>query len=441
MPPRAIFAAVRGARIFSSNSNGTVAILFAVALFPIMLAAGGAIDYAATIRAKQSLDTLADSAALAAAEFAAQEYRSGNAGWNAAAISAGQKSFAAGTMTSRSDVTIAPPTVSVSMSGQTMSATVAYSAAVKTNVLRIARINTMAVRNSVTTGVTVAKFTDLHIVIDNSQSMGMAASAADENIIQTNLGTTCFLGCHINAWAGADTVASYRAAGATLRIDVIKNAVVQALTNLSTSTASGTVRVAIYTFNNSLTQVYPLSSNLSAAISAANAVDLSTDSGGTNITYSLNSLNAILPTPGTGMNAASPKGAVLLFTDAVQDHEEFTLATGVWANDPNWVPYSPSVYNMWDYQPIDPGGCAPIKAKGYAMLVLNAQYVITSTDLAEQSRYADIQNVVLPAVPGNVASCSSGTGYYYSANSPAQITSAVTTMFASAANNVARLTH
>lgn len=441
MPPRFHFAARRGANAFLENSSGTIAILFAVALFPIMLAAGGAIDYAATIRAKQAMDTLADSAALAAAEFAAQEFRSGNAGWNAAAVSAGQKSFAAGALTSRGDVAIAAPTVSVSMAGQTMSATVAYSATVKTNVLRIARINTMAVRNSVTTSVTVAKYTDLHIVIDNSQSMGMAASAADENIIQTNLGTTCFLGCHINAWAGAATAASYRAAGATLRIDVIKNAVVQALTNLSASTASGTVRVAIYTFNNSLTQVYPLSSNLSAAISAASAVDLSTDSGGTNITYALNSLNAILPTPGTGMNAASPKGAVLLFTDAVQDDAQVTVATGIWAPDPNRTPYSPSVYNQWNMQPLDSGGCAPIKAKGYAMLVLNAQYVITSTDLAEQSRYADIQNVVLPAVPGNVASCSSGVGHYYSANSPAQITAAVTTMFASAANNVARLTH
>ena len=204
-------------------------------------------------------------------------------------------------------------------------------------------------------------------------------------------------------------------------------------------TAAGTVRVAIYTYNNTLTQVMPLSSNLSAAIAATNAVDLSTDGGGTNITYSLNSLNAILPTPGAGMNAGSPKGAVLLFTDAVQDHEKFTLATGVWANDPNWVPYSPSVYNMWDYQPIDPGGCAPIKAKGYAMLVLNAQYIITSTDLAEQSRYGDIKNIVLPAVDSNIASCSTGAGYYYSANSPTQIMSAVTSMFASAANNYARL--
>lgn len=95
---------------------------------------------------------------------------------------------------------------------------------------------------------------------------------------------------------------------------------------------------------------------------------------------------------------------------------------------------------MWDYQPIDPSGCAPIKAKGYSMLVLNAQYVITSTDLAEQSRYGDIQNVVLPAVPANIQACSTGAGHFFSANSPAQITSAVTTMFSSAANNLARLT-
>ncbi|MCC2101051.1 MAG: VWA domain-containing protein, partial [Hyphomicrobiales bacterium] len=108
-----------------------------------------------------------------------------------------------------------------------------------------------------------------------------------------------------------------------MRIDVIKNAVIQSLSGLSSSTAAGTIRVAVYTFNNTLTQVFPLSGNLTAAIGAVNSVDLSTDGGGTNITYSLNSLNAILPTPGSGMNAASPKGAVLLFTDAVQDHEQW----------------------------------------------------------------------------------------------------------------------
>lgn len=424
------------ARRFANNSSGAVAILFAIALFPILMAAGGAIDYAATLRAKQSLDTMADSAGLAAAEFAAQEYRNGNPGWNAAGVGAGQKAFAAGVVSGRTDVTIGAPTVTVSLTGQVMTATVTYAASVRTNLLRIAAINSMSVTNSVTTSVTVAKYTDLYIVIDNSQSMGMAASADDESIIQTKLGTTCFLGCHLPTW---DTVASYRAAGATLRIDVIKAAVVQSLSGLSTSTAAGTIRVAVYTFNNTLTQVFPLSASLTGAISAVNAVDLSTDGGGTNITYSLNSLNAVLPIPGSGMNASSPKGAVLLFTDAVQDHEQWHAASG-WTNDPNWVPYYPSVFNQWDYQPIDPGGCAPIKSKGYSMLVLNAQYVITSTDLAEQSRYGDIQNIVLPAVPANIQACSTGAGHFYSANSPAQITAAVTNMFASAANNLARLT-
>ena len=440
MFPSRLSSALRGARAFSRDSRGAVAILFAVALFPILMAAGGAIDYAATFRAKQSLDSLADSAALATAEFAAQQFRNSNSGWNAQAVAAGQKTFAAGAMLKRTDVAVSTPNVSVALSGQVMTATVSYTANVNTNLLKIARINTMSVTNTVTTSVTVAKYTDLYVVIDNSTSMGMAASAADESILQTRLGTTCFVACHIAAFAGSDNVASYRAAGATLRIDVIKNAVAQSLNNLMSSTASGTIRVAIYTFNNTLTQVFPLSNNLAAAAAAANAVDLTSDGGGTNITFALNSLNASLPTPGSGMNAASPKGAVLLFTDAVQDDASYTVATGVWAPDPNRVAYAPSVYNQWNMQSIDPVGCAPIKAKGYAMLVLNAQYVITSTDLAEQSRYGDIQSTVLPAVASNIAACSSGASYAYSANSPAQITSAVTTMFASAANNLARLT-
>jgi Flp pilus assembly protein TadG len=425
---------------FSQNASGTVAIVFAAAIVPIFMAVGAAVDLSGIVRSRDMLNAIADSSALAAAEFAAQQYQANNFGWNAVGVAAGQKSFASGQLPNGVALAGGAPTVTVAKNGQVISATVSYRATVKTNLMQIAQINTIEVSNTTTTSVTVAKYTDLHVVIDNSASMGMAASAADETILQTNLGTTCFLGCHINSFPGSDTVASYRAAGATLRIDVVKSAVVGSLASLRNSTGAGTVRVALYTFNNTLTQVFPLSSNISAAISAANAIDLATDGGGTNMTHSLNSLNALLPIPGSGKNAAAPKGAVLLFTDGVQDHEQFHTATG-WTNDPNWVPYTPSVFNQWDYQPIDPGACAPIKAKGYSMLVLNAQYVITSTDLAEQSRYGDIQNVVLPAVAPNVEACSSGTGYFYSANSPTEITSAVTSMFSSATNSVARLTN
>jgi Flp pilus assembly protein TadG len=425
---------------FSQNASGTVAIVFAAAIVPIFLAVGVAVDLSGVVRTRDALNAIADSSALAAVEFAAQQYQVNNSGWSAAGVAAGQRSFAAGQLPVGTALAGGAPTVNVAMNGQVITATVSYNATIRTNLMQIARINTIQVSNTTTTSVTVAKYTDLHVVIDNSASMGMAASAADETILQTNLGTTCFLGCHINSYPGSDTVASYRAAGATLRIDVVKSAVVSSLTSLRNSTGSGTVRVALYTFNNTLAQVFPLSSNISAAISAVNAIDLATDGGGTNISYSLNSLNAVLPIPGSGKNATAPKGAVLLFTDGVQDHEQFHTATG-WTNDPNWVPYSPSVYNQWDYQPIDPGACAPIKAKGYSFLVLNAQYVITSTDLAEQSRYGDIQNVVLPAVPPNVEACSSGSGHFYSANSPAEITTAVTSMFSSATNRVARLTN
>ncbi|MFO1116446.1 MAG: vWA domain-containing protein [Beijerinckiaceae bacterium] len=413
-----------------------MAIVFAILLLPVMLAIGGAIDYVNVMRARTALDSAADASALAAAEFAAAQYRANNNRWESAGVTAGQKTFAA-SIPKRGDISLSHRNVSISVRGQQILATVEYSGTVKTKLLGLVRIPHMNVGNTMTSSVTLAKFTDLHIVIDNSESMGMAASAADEMTIQTKLGTTCFLACHL---PGNDTLASYRGAGATLRIDVIKAAVVKSLTALQASSAPGTLRIAVYTFNNNLTRVFPLSASIPAAIAAVNAVDLATDGGGTNITYSLNSLNAMLGTPGKGANAGSPAGSVLLFTDAVQDHEQYRPATG-WTNDPNWVPYSPSVYNMWDYQPIDPGGCAPIKAKGYSMFVLNAQYVITSTDLAEQSRYGDIQNVVLPAVPANIQSCSSGAGYFYIANSPAEIVTAVTNIFTSAANTTPRLTN
>lgn len=425
---------------FRDDRAGTVAILFTVALLPIMLAIGGAVDYAAQIRARQTLDIAADASALAAAQKAAQRYRDGYSDWQSYGVSAGQKMFAASLPSSASNIAVGAPTVSVSLNGQSMSASVGYVGSVKTNVLHLANITTLPVVDTVRSSVVLAKYTDLHIVIDTSQSMGMAATLADQTAIQTALGTNCFVGCHINAFPGSDTTASYRAAGATLRIDVLKTAVTTSLTALQTNSAAGTLRVAIYTFDNVLKPVFALSSDLAAAKAAVSAIDLSTDGGGTNITYSLNALNGMLGSTGTGVNSASPKGAVLLFTDGVQDHEQFHAATG-WANDPNWVAYTPSVYNQWDDQPIDPGACAPIKSKGYSFLVLNVNYMISASDLSLQTRYGDIQNVVLPALQPNIDACSSGPGYSYSANSPTEINTAVSAMFASAAGGNPRLTN
>lgn len=59
-----------------------MAIVFAILLLPVMLAIGGAIDYVNVMRARTALDSAADASALAAAEFAAAQYRANNNRWN-----------------------------------------------------------------------------------------------------------------------------------------------------------------------------------------------------------------------------------------------------------------------------------------------------------------------------------------------------------------------
>ena len=52
-------------RSFLNEHRGNVAVTFAVAALPIMLAAGAAIDYSAANRSKAALDSFADAAVLA----------------------------------------------------------------------------------------------------------------------------------------------------------------------------------------------------------------------------------------------------------------------------------------------------------------------------------------------------------------------------------------
>ena len=67
--------------------------MFALTLVPLLLIAGGAVDYGRTVAVRTELSHAADSAALAAAQFAMVEYTKKNRAWQQEARLSGQRSF------------------------------------------------------------------------------------------------------------------------------------------------------------------------------------------------------------------------------------------------------------------------------------------------------------------------------------------------------------
>ncbi|MDR3460879.1 MAG: hypothetical protein P4L76_01020, partial [Beijerinckiaceae bacterium] len=144
------------------------------------------------------------------------------------------------------------------------------------------------------------------------------------------------------------------------------------------------------------------------------------------------------------------QGTVMLITDGVQDSDWKTGSAGNWSDgyDSNFTPYSPCVNATCEeltgfavpiyIQAFNPANCAAIKTKNYTMMTLNVQYIVPPSNLQSSSSvlndvFTYINTYLISSISTNMASCATSSSYAYSANTPAEIETAVATMFASAA--------
>jgi Flp pilus assembly protein TadG len=453
-------------RDFGGNQRANVAMIFAFILIPVLFAAGMGIDYAMAARRRAKLDAAADSAALAALTPAMMALDIGT--WKSTAQSvatnmfnslAGQVSGLGSTPTPV--VTICPTSATpnncpANVTSRTV--TVSYSGKSVTNFSGIIGQTTMNIGGNATATFSTPPYVNIYVLLDISSSMGIGATTSDQQLVYnatTRTGNPCGLACHYDT-----TESLAHQYGATLRIDVAKTALTQALNQLQTN--QGYVQVAIYTFSNKFANVFPLSSNLSGAITAVSGIDLSSQNndGGTNLTYGLKQLYSTAlqgKTPGNGQTQATAQSVVMLITDGVQDSDMKYLSFGSYADgyDSNFPKSSScsssqtstcwydSTFGIY-LEPFDPSQCAPIKAANFSMMTLDVQYLVPPSNLQSQTQslndvFTYIQKYLLSSIQTNMTSCATSSAYAYSANTPAEITTAVANMF-TAATNMAHLT-
>ncbi len=175
-------------RRFRSDRAGVTAVIFAAALPPMMLLVALAIDFGGAVAAKTKLDLAADAAAMAAATTASQMYiaapGSTLAQIQAAAVSAGQKRFAA-EFGSVGNLTMAvQPAIVITQTGETFSAALSFpETAYPLYTPYFATLaGVAAIPLTVVSGMSVtltAPYLNVEILLDNSGSMEIAATPAD----------------------------------------------------------------------------------------------------------------------------------------------------------------------------------------------------------------------------------------------------------------------
>jgi Flp pilus assembly protein TadG len=336
------------------DPSGSVGIIFGLALLPILLLVGGAIDYSKATGIKSKAQGAVDAAALAGAAAAGAKLQAGDNVANAtsAGDAAAQMTFNAyvGSWRGASVSSFAP-------GANVTQANVQYSSSatlqVPTPFLRLAGLPTLPVHANSTAKVSAGKkYIDIYVLVDASQSMAIGATAADQTGMKAAApaGIGCMLACHNGSSVDAtktSSVVTARSKGFKLRFDVVRDAlnsiVTQAATNMALTGA--TIRFGVYSFATNFKTEIDITSNYGSAttpntiIYAVKNMDVADLHAGTSLQYALNQLSPkIIPAPGNGSSAASPQVFVLLMTDGVgnaADNIPVPPATD-WLKSPNF---------------------------------------------------------------------------------------------------------
>jgi Flp pilus assembly protein TadG len=402
---------------FLRDSGGNLTTMFALTLLPVLGLIGITVDYTQSSTRKATLDSIADSASLAAVT-------------PAMLASTDQASIDVATTLFNSQVSavkgIGPVTLSVtaSDSGLNRTVTVTYQTTSRTSFGGLIGMTTAPISGTSQSTGEVPPNIDFYLLLDNSPSMAIAATTAGINTMVANTPDKCAFGCHESDTSPNDYYGLARSLGVTLRMDLLAQATqnLMATAQSAATNNNATYRAAIYTFNIGFNTITTLTSSLSTAKAQAANIQLYevpyqnwNNDTITNYTNAMTQINSIMPNPGGGTKQAgdTPQEVLFLVTDGVEDE---TVG-------------SSRVQSL-----MDPSYCTTIKNRGIRIAVLYTTYLPLPTNDWYNTYIAPFQ----PNIGPNLQSCAS-PGLYFQVSTDQDISAAMIALF-NAAVRTAHLT-
>ena len=226
-----------------------------------------------------------------------------------------------------------------------------------------------------------------------------------------------------------------------LRLDAVGYAVNQLFITANNSMkVANQFRIGLYPFIEKLYAYFPLTSTINgsstvpgtinyAAANLATLLDTNTDSnlgsGGTHIDAALNTIKAkIGSTVGDGSTAATPQPYVFLITDGAQDNQTKGVPNGSWAGS-NHATVLTDTVNAY------PNACKALTDPP-SNVIVSVLYIpyqkinnVNTSFAGNEDTYA---NNNIQYISDSLKACAS-PGFFYTANSPADITLALNAMF------------
>jgi Flp pilus assembly protein TadG len=423
-------------RRFRRDRSGNVAIVFALLAVPMLVAVGCAIDYSRANQIRSKLQSAADAASVGSIAKASPGFIAAGAMTSDGPVPAGvadaTKIFT-GYVANQNGFNLGSVTPAVVKSGGTLTSTVQFAATVPTLFLGLIGSRTVTVTGTSSSTANMPLYIDFYLLLDNSPSMGVAATPTDVTMMVNNTPDQCAFACHDynnanNYYNLAKTL------GVTTRIDVLRSATQQLMVTASaTATYPSQFRMAIYDFGASsatigLRALFSLSASLSSAKTAAGTIDLMgvygnndayTADKDTQFSTVLPAINNAISAPGAGTSSA-PLKYLFFVSDGVADE----------ANTGCLKPLSGATRCQ---SPIDPALCTTLKNRGIKIAVLYTTYLNLPTnswymswiDPFNQGPFGPSPN---SQIAQNMQACAS-PGFYFEVSPTQGISDAMTALF------------
>jgi Flp pilus assembly protein TadG len=224
-----------------------------------------------------------------------------------------------------------------------------------------------------------------------------------------------------------------------LRLDAVGYAVNQLfITANASEKVTNQFRIGLYPFIRNLNAGYfPLTASINgnpatsgtinyAAANLASLLDTNIDanlgSGGTHIDNALHSLNTVIASVGDGSASNNTQPFVFLITDGAQDNQVKGVPNGSWSGSNHATVLTDPVNSF-------PTACTDLKTRGIIISVLYIPYQtinpVNTTFAGNEDTFA---NNNIANIPASLSGCAS-PNFFFTANSPADITAALKAMF------------
>ena len=418
------------------DRRGNVAILAGLLAVPLLGLTGLAMDFGTATATKAQLDLAADAAALLATTSASNAYLAGASDPITSAQTAAARSFKAQS-SGQVGVSISAVTVSVlHPSGTLFSADVSYQGVVQTTLGRLFGVLNLAVNGRSSSSLSINLYVDIQVLMDVSSSMTIAATQADiarmESLTSAyspvgklpgNVakGEKCAFACHWTA-TGDDYYGLAQRSNVPLRIDVLRDAVKNLISNVDALNTHSAFRLGLYTFAQAFTQIYPLSLQISAATAALSQISPDVneckDDNSCPETYfsnAMSSLTLIAGTSGDGGSPATSQKFLFIVTDGLVDQKG---------------------KKGRELGPVDTADCDTVKAKGITILTLYTPYLPLLSNDYYVKNVAPIQMKIGPSLPV----CATSPTLYFQAANASDVDAQLRLMLASVLQTSGHLT-